>query len=326
MGLLMPMKSLFMTMIKEEMFKRHYAKRTIESYLKWISSFIYFHKKRHPAQMHDVEVETFLSHLVIELDCAAATQKSALNALAFLYRDILSKPLSLKLNYVKSSRQQKLPVVLTVDEMRSLLNCINANFKLPASLLYGSGLRLMECVRLRVKDIDFDYKTIRVWHGKGGKNRVVTLSDNVIADLHKQIVMVEHYLSSDKVNPEFSGVWLPNRLRIKYKSASKDLGWQYLFPSRQLSVDPETSKLRRHHFDESGLQKAIRIASHKALIKKSVSPHTLRHSFATHLLQSGADIRTVQDQLGHADLRTTQIYTHILRQGGNAVISPLNRL
>ncbi len=320
------MKSLFMTMIKEEMFKRHYSKRTIESYLKWISSYIYFHQKRHPAQMHNNEVESFLSHLVLELDCASATQKTALNALAFLYRDIINKPLSLKLNYVKSSRQQKLPVVLTVEEIRDLLNCINANYKLPASLLYGSGLRLMECVRLRVKDIDFDYKTVRVWHGKGGKNRVVTLSENLVTDLHKQIVMVEHYLTSDRANPAYHGVWLPNRLRIKYKSAEKQLAWQYLFPSRQLSIDPETQKLRRHHFDESGLQKAIRSASLKASINKHVSPHTLRHTFATHLLQSGADIRTVQDQLGHADLRTTQIYTHILRQGGNAVISPLNRI
>lgn len=321
-----PMKSPFLVMLKDEMYKRHYAKRTIETYLTWISSFIIFHKKRHPAQLHNMEVELFLSHLVLELDVAVSTQKIALNALTFLYAEILDNPLSLKLKYVRSTRQQKLPVVLTQPEIRSLLNCINANYKLPASLLYGSGLRLMECIRLRVQDIDFDYKSIRIWNSKGGKHRIVTLADSLISDLHKQIIMAEHYLAADIVNPDFSGVWMPNRLRVKYKSASRDLGWQYLFPSSRLSIDPESKKMRRHHIDETGLQKAIRIASKKASIPKKVTPHTLRHTFATHLLQSGADIRTVQDQLGHADLRTTQIYTHILQRGGNSVISPLSNL
>ncbi|WJG09434.1 integron integrase [Aliiglaciecola sp. LCG003] len=320
------MKSPFLQFVKEEMFKRHYAKRTIETYLTWISSYIVFHKKRHPAQLHDIEVETFLSHLVLELDVAVSTQKIALNALSFLYAEIIEKPLSLKLRYVRSTRQQKLPVVLTQLEMLSLLNHINANYKLAASLLYGSGLRLMECIRLRVKDIDFDYRSIRIWNSKGGKHRVVTLADSLLSELHKQVIFVELYLAADIANPEFSGVWLPNRLRVKFKSASKELGWQYLFPARQLSIDPESKRLRRHHIDESGLQKAIRIASRNADIGKNVTPHTLRHTFATHLLQSGADIRTVQDQLGHADLRTTQIYTHILQRGGNAVVSPLNLL
>ncbi|GAA6186420.1 integron integrase [Aliiglaciecola sp. NS0011-25] len=320
------MKSPFLSMVKDEMYKRHYAKRTIETYLTWISSFIIFHKKRHPAQLHNLEVELFLSHLVLELDVAVSTQKIALNALSFLYAEIIDNPLSLKLNYARSTRQQKLPVVLTQSEVRDLLNCISANYKLPASLLYGSGLRLMECIRLRVKDIDFDFKSIRIWHGKGGKHRVVTLADSLLSDLHKQVVLVDRYLLADSVNPAFSGVWLPNRLRIKYKSASRKLGWQYLFPSSRLSTDPETKKLRRHHIDESGLQKAIRVATKLADIQKNVTPHTLRHSFATHLLQSGADIRTVQDQLGHADLRTTQIYTHILQRGGNSVISPLSNL
>ncbi|MFA3792919.1 integron integrase [Aliiglaciecola sp. SL4] len=320
------MKSPFLEMLKDEMYQRHYAKRTIQTYLTWISSYIHFHNKRHPAQLHNLEVEQFLSHLVLELDVAVSTQKIALNALSFLYAEIIEKPLSLKLKYVRSIRQQKLPVVLTQPEVRALLNCINANYKLPASLLYGSGLRLMECIRLRVKDIDFDYKSVRIWNSKGGKHRVVTLADNLISDLHKQVVLVDHYLTTDIANPNFSGVWLPNRLRVKYKSATNELGWQYLFPSSRLSIDPETKKLRRHHLDESGLQKAIRTASKHAEINKNVTPHTLRHTFATHLLQSGADIRTVQDQLGHADLRTTQIYTHILQRGGNSVISPLTNL
>ena len=190
-------KSIFLNMIKDEMFKLRYAKRTIESYLKWISSYIHFHQKKHPNLMHDTEVEAFLSHLVLELDVAAATQASALNALVFLYRDIIRQPLNVKLNFVKSTRQQKLPVVLTTDEMRRLLAVINAQQKLPVSILYASGLRLMECVRLRVKDIDFDYKSIRIWYGKGGKHRVVTLADELTASLHVQITKVKHYLSLD---------------------------------------------------------------------------------------------------------------------------------
>lgn len=319
-------KSIFLQMVADEMYKMHYSKRTIESYVKWISSFIHFHKKQHPMKMHDTEVEAFLSYLVLELDSAVATQKSALNALSFLYKDIIKRPLSLTLNYKRSSRQQKLPVVLTLEETKNFLDSINANYRLPASLLYGSGLRLMECVRLRVKDIDFDYKTVRIWNGKGGKHRVVTLADTLIPTLRRQISLVEQYLDADIHQPEFAGVWLPHRLRIKYGTASKSLNWQYLLPSRQLSRDPESKLLRRHHIDESALQKAVRTGAVKAKINKHVTPHTLRHSFATHLLLAGADIRTVQDQLGHADLRTTQIYTHILQRGGNSVVSPLSRI
>jgi integron integrase len=184
----------------------------------------------------------------------------------------------------------------------------------------------MECVRLRVQDIDFDYKSLRIWTGKGGKHRVVTLAEELLPNLQRQIMLVEQYLKSDLYVPNFQGVWLPHRLRIKYGSANKALNWQYLFPSRELSIDPETKLLRRHHIDETSLQKAVRNAAKAAHIQKHVTPHTLRHSFATHMLQSGADIRTVQDQLGHADLRTTQIYTHILQRGGNCVLSPFSRL
>ena len=313
-------------MVADEMYKKHYAKRTIETYLKWICSYIHFHNKRHPAHMHDTEVEAYLSHLVLQLDAAAKTQSTALNALVFLYKEIIQQPLTLKLNFVKSRRQPKLPVVLTTDEMRLLFQYVSAKQKLAVSMLYGSGLRLMECVRLRVQDIDFDFKSVRIWNGKGGKHRVVTLAENLIPALRQQVSSVNQYLTADIDNPNYCGVWLPHRLRLKYKSAPKQLAWQYLFPSGRLSVDPESKFIRRHHIDESSIQKAVREAAKVARLTKIVTPHTLRHSFATHLLLSGADIRTVQDQLGHADLRTTQIYTHILQRGGNSVVSPLSRL
>ena len=319
-------KSPFLQHIIEVMREKRYAKRTIEAYIYWIKFFINFHNKQHPAQLNDSDVEAFLTFLVHKRQVAAQTQASALNALSFLYKVIIQKPLTLKLNFVRSQRQQKLPVVLTVDEVKRLLEQISANYYLPASLLYGSGLRLMEATRLRVKDIDFDYHCIRVWNGKGGKHRVVTLANELENSIHSQIIKVKHYLQLDLKNPQFAGVWMPHALHLKYLSANKSLNWQYLFPSEKLSIDPESQKLRRHHINEKQIQRNVTFASTKACIEKRVTPHTLRHSFATHLLQSGADIRTVQDQLGHADLRTTQIYTHILQRGGNSVVSPLSRL
>jgi integron integrase len=319
-------QSPFLKLISDTMYERRYAKRTIETYLTWIKGFIYFHHKKHPAHMGDSEVEAYLNHLVIKKDVAASTQSTALNALAFLYRDIIKQPLKIDLNFVKSGRPVKLPVVLTLDEVKRFFEKVDSNHRLAISLLYGSGLRLMECVRLRVQDIDFDYKSIRIWNGKGGKHRVVTLAEELIPSLRQQIMLVTQYLNADSNNSDYQGVWLPHRLRIKNATAAKDIKWQYLFPSRHLSVDPESNLLRRHHIDETAVQKAVRNAARAAHIDKTVTPHTLRHTFATHLLLSGADIRTVQDQLGHADLRTTQIYTHILQRGGNSVMSPFSRL
>ena len=198
-------KSPFISMVADEMYKKHYAKRTIETYVKWICSYIRFHNKRHPAYMHDTEVEAYLSHLVLQLDAAANTQTTALNALVFLYKEIIQQPLTLKLHFIKSHRQTKLPVVLTTDEMRSLLQYVCAKQKLPILMLYGSGLRLMECARLRVQDIDFDFKSVRIWNGKGGKHRVVTLADNLIPALRRQISIVHQFLNDDLDNPNFGG-------------------------------------------------------------------------------------------------------------------------
>jgi integron integrase len=249
-----------------------------------------------------------------------------LNALNFLYKEIIRRPLSPELKFAKSRRQQKLPVVLTIAETQALFGKLNPNYKLPAGLLYGSGLRITECIRLRTHDIDFDFKSVRVWDGKGGKHRIVTLSDELIKPLRSQIQLVNHYLALDLTNKEFAGVYMPNALRNKSPNSRFTVGWQYLFPSKTLSIDPESKLRRRHHIDESSLRKAITAAQIEAKLDKKVSPHTLRHSFATHLLQNGADIRTVQDQLGHSDLRTTQIYTHILQRGGNAVVSPMKNI
>lgn len=316
----------FLQFVAEEMYKRRYAKRTVETYLHWIKFFILFHNKQHPNDLQDQHVEKFLTHLAVTRHVAVQTQALALNALSFLYKEVLQRPLALNLNFNQAAKPRKLPVVLTKPEIKQFFSCIDPRYLLLVQLLYGSGLRLMEAVRLRVSAIDFDYLSLMVWHGKGGKHRRVTLAPELVEPLRRQIRIVEAFYQQDMQNNEFSGVWLPHALARKYPSAPKELGWQYLFPSGRLSIDPQYNVLRRHHIDESGLQKAVRTASKNAGIVKHVSCHTLRHSFATHLLEAGMDIRTVQEQLGHTDVKTTQIYTHVLKQGGNAVKSPLSQL
>jgi len=322
----MSKSSPFLQYIAEEMYTRRYAKRTVETYLHWIKFFILFHKKRHPSDLQDEHVEQFLTHLTVNRNVAVQTQSLALNALSFLYKEIIKRPLGLSLIFNQAAKPRKLPVVLTKTEVKQLLTCIDPQYFLLTQLLYGSGLRLMEAVRLRVNAIDFDYLSLMVWHGKGGKHRRVTLASGLIEPLRRQISLVDAFYQRDMQTPEFAGVWLPFALAKKYPAAPKEFGWQYLFPSSRLSTDPQFNVLRRHHIDESGLQKAVRIASKKAGISKNVTCHTLRHSFATHLLEAGMDIRTIQEQLGHTDVKTTQIYTHVLKQGGNAVQSPLTQL
>jgi integron integrase len=254
----MKTRSPFLNSIVEYMYRKHYAKSSIETYLGWISAYIHFHDKRHPASMGDREVELFLDDLILTKNVAARTQATALNALSFLYKHILDNELTLNLNFIKSSRQQKLPVVMTPDEVSLLLSNLHKRHHLVASLLYGSGLRVMEAVKLRVQDIDFDYKCIRIWNGKGNKHRIVTLAQELCPALRNQIVQVDEYLQLDLKNDMFAGVWMPNALAKKYPSANKSLAWQFLFPSYKLSADPETGEIRRHHFDPSGVRKSIK--------------------------------------------------------------------
>lgn len=308
------------------MLTRQYSLRTVDTYLTWIKSFINFHEKRHPSSMGDNEVEVYLEYLALKANVSPRTQATALNSLSFMYKHIIKNELSLNLNFARSKRQPKLPVVMTKEEVKMLLDKLEKRYYLIAGLMYGSGLRVMEAVQLRVQDIDFDYKCIRVWNGKGKKHRVVTLAPQLIPLIRNQIAQVNEYLQLDSNNEQYAGVWMPNALERKYPSANKTLAWQYLFPSYKLSADPETGEIRRHHFHHTGIRKAVKKAVIEASLKKPITPHTLRHSFATHLLQSGADIRTVQAQLGHSDIRTTQIYTHVLQQGANGVTSPLSDL
>lgn len=319
-------RSLFLNSIIDYMLAKQYSLRSIDTYLKWIAGFINYHDKRHPSSMGDNEVEKYLDYLVLKKNVSPKTQATALNALAFLYKHIIKQELSPDLVFVRSKKQQKLPIVMTPDEVKLLMSFLDKRYYLIAGLMYGSGLRVMEAVQLRVQDIDFDYKSIRIWNGKGNKHRIVTLATELIPLLRSQIMQANDYLLLDIKNEQFAGVWMPNALARKYPSANKSLAWQYLFPSYKLSADPQTGEIRRHHFYPTGVRKAIKKAALKAQLTKPITPHTLRHSFATHLLQSGADIRTVQSQLGHSDVKTTQIYTHVLQQGANGVVSPLSKL
>ena len=316
----------FLNSIADFMAVRRYGKRTIKSYLYWIKFFIVFHGKRHPEEMGPLEVEQFLTHLAVSRKVSVSTQKIALNALAFLYNRVLEQPLGELGEFNRARTPAKLPVVLTRMEVSRLLQKLNGVSLLIASLLYGSGLRRNEAVRLRVKDLDFDHHQVQVWNGKGNYHRLVTLAPELVPQLRRQVERVRMHLQDDSRLDSWAGVWMPDALARKYGEASTTLGWQYLFPSPRLSVDPETALLRRHHINEANVNRALKRAATTCGIEKQVSSHTLRHSFATHLLESGADIRTVQEQLGHQDVKTTEIYTHVLRRGARGVRSPLSDL
>lgn len=319
-------KSPFLQSLSDFMHARHYSKRTIESYNYWIKHFILFCGKQHPERLGAGDVERFLTYLAVERQVSPGTQALALNAIVFLKKRFLSQPLELDGGFTRATRTRKLPVVLTCEEVGKLLAQFDGIHYLMAGLLYGSGLRRIELVRLRVKDVDLDYKQVRVMFGKGGKHRVVTLAEELLFGLRHQVKQVALVLEQDLKCLEFSGVWMPEALARKYPNAAKSLGWQYLFPSNRLSIDPGSGLVRRHHYDENGVNKQVKQAACRAGIRKEVTCHTLRHSFATHLLQSGADIRTVQQQLGHFDVKTTELYTHVLKQGAHGVRSPLSGL
>jgi integron integrase len=290
-----------------------------------VKRFILFHGQRHPREMGEAEVGAFLTHLAVHGKVAAATQNQALTALVFLYEVVLERPLAEIEGVVRAKKPQRLPVVLTTDEVRALLGHLSGAAWRVACRLYGSGLRLMEAVRRRVKDLDFDHRAILVRDGKGAKDRGVTLPDGLVVPLRQHLEHVRLMHDKDLADG-FGAVYLPFALARKYPNAPREWHWQYVFPSSGRSLDPRSGVERRHHLDASSIQKAVRAAVRKAGIAKPASCHTLRHSFATHRLERGMDIRTVQEQLGHRDVRTTQIYTHVIQRGGRAVISPLNAL
>ena len=319
-------QSAFLTQVANVIRTKHYSIRTEQTYIDWIRRFILFHGKRHPRDMGEREVAAFLTHLAVQRNVAASTQNQALNALVFMYREVLEQPLNAEMKgIVHAKRPRRLPVVLTPAEVSGLLSRLEGTPWLVACLLYGSGLRLIEAVRLRVMDLEFDRRAILVRNGKGGKDRVVTLADELVQPLHRHLQNVKTTHERD-LEAGFGCVHLPHALARKYPNACREWGWQYVFPASRRGVDPRSGIERRHHIDASVIQKAVKTAVRKAGIHKKASCHTLRHSFATHLLERGMDIRTVQEQLGHKDVRTTQIYTHVLNRGGLAVRSPLSGL
>ncbi|MEO1888708.1 MAG: integron integrase [Cycloclasticus sp.] len=320
-----PQSKKLLDQVVEVMRYHHYSIRSEESYVRWIKQFILFNNKRHPSEMGKAEIERFLSHLVINKNVAVSTQSQALNAIVFLYKQVLDLPVAQDLSPVKSKKALRIPVVLSVGEVSQLLSCMSGINLLMAKLMYGGGLRLMELVRMRVKDIDFQRQQLVVRDGKGGGDRTTLLPASIIDDLKQHLFKVKGIYEQDVVDGT-ANVYLPGALAKKYKNASKSWDWQYAFPSGNLSKDPRGGEIRRHHVNESNLQKAIRAAKNKAGLSKPTTPHTLRHSFATHLLEAGTNIRVVQKLLGHKDVKTTEIYTHVLKQNLENVISPLERL
>ncbi|MEM7404266.1 MAG: integron integrase [Pseudomonadota bacterium] len=302
---------------------RHYSIRTEQAYLGWVKRFHWFHRGIPFDDLGYAHVRAFLSDLAVQGNVAASTQNQALNALVFFFREVLDKPLDdLLTNLPRAKRPEKLPVVLTQIEVGKVLSRLKDVYWLLGSLMYGSGLRLMEAVRLRVKDIDFHHRAVVVRDGKGGRDRVVTLPDELVIPLKRHLGVRRTGYEQDVAN-DCANVHLPYALARKYQNAATEWVWQYVFGAREPSVDPRTDTTRRHHLDPSAVQRAVRQAVRASGLNKPASCHTLRHSFATHLLERGADIRTVQEQLGHKDVRTTQIYTHVIQRGGRGVLSPL---
>jgi integron integrase len=335
----------FMEQCREVMRFKQLARRSEETYLQWIKRFILFHRKkiaphpgplpiaarrgggewiwRHPKDMGALEVRGFLTHLAAERKVSASTQNQALNALLFLYREVLGVKMEWVEDFERARRPERMPVVLSRKELQALLEQLSGVHGLIVRLLYGTGMRLLEGLRLRVKDLDFERNQIMIRGGKGDKDRATMLPEKLRLELQQQLEEVKKIWQRD-LAAGFGRVWLPPALRRKYPKAELDWGWQWVFPSAELSIDPETKVKRRHHVTDAAVQSAVKMAGQKARLTKRVTPHVLRHSFATHLLESGTDIRTLQDLLGHKDVATTQIYTHVMQKPGLGVRSPLD--
>ena len=318
-----PQPKKLLDQVRDTLRTKHYSRRTEQTYVEWIRRFILFHGKRHPKDMRAAEIEAFITHLAVDRQVAVSTQNQALSAILFLYRHVLRLEVEVLPSLVRPGRPKRLPTVLTQAEAVRVISQMKGVTKIMAKLLYGSGLRLMECARLRVKDIDFGNSQIIVRDGKGENDRSTVLPASVVAELETHLQDVKALYEKD-LREGYGEVHLPYALGVKYPNAGREWAWQYVFPASQRSTDPQTGKVRRHHLDESVLQRAVRDAARRAKLDKPVSPHTFRHSFATHLLQNGYDIRTVQELLGHKDVKTTMIYTHVLQRGASAVRSPLD--
>ncbi|MBT8130561.1 MAG: integron integrase [Gammaproteobacteria bacterium] len=313
-----------MDQVRNKIRYKQYSLRTEQAYTGWIRRYIFFHNKRHPAEMGASEIESFLTHLAVERKVSPATQNLALNSILFLYREVLEIDLPWLDGFSHAKRPQRLPVVLSREEVNTLLDSVDKPLhSLVLRLLYGTGMRLMECIRLRVKDLDFGRNEITIREGKGRKDRVTVLPAAVLDDLRKQLALARRWYDLDRVN-HVPGVFMPDALERKYPNAGKEWAWHWVFPSSKLSTCPRTKVIRRHHMDEKAIQRSMKQAVHRVGIAKPASPHTLRHSFATHMLENGYDIRTVQELLGHSNVKTTMIYTHVLNRGGRGVRSPLD--
>lgn len=316
-------KASLMEVVRSRIRAKHYSLRTEQAYLGWIRQFILANGRRHPRQLGGAEVEAFLTRLATERNVAASTQNQALSALLFLYREVLRVDLPWMASILRAKRPRRLPTVLSVDEARKLLSMMDGRTWLMASLLYGTGMRLMECLRLRVKDVDFARNEILIRNGKGGKDRRTMLPRALEEPLRREIQRAR-VLHAQDLAEGLGETPLPDALSRKYPGAGREFGWQFVFPADRRSVNPRGGGLHRHHVDDAVLARALKFARAQAGIQKLLSAHTLRHSFATHLLEAGYDIRTIQELLGHKDVATTQVYTHVLNRGGRGVRSPLD--
>ena len=320
-----PQSRRLMDQVREVLRYHHYAIRTEDAYVRWILAFIRFHGRKHPKDMGKTEIEAFLSDLAVNGNCARSTQNQALNSIVFLYKQVLDLPVAEDLAPIRSKKPVRLPIVMSTEEVAAVISQMGGKTALMAGLMYGGGLRLMEVLRLRVQDLDFANTTILVRDGKGGRDRSTLLPASLVEGLKAHLVKVRATFEQD-LAAGHANVWLPHALAKKYPNAPGSWEWQYVFPAQNLSTDPRSGQTRRHHLNESNLQKAVRKATARTLISKHITSHTFRHSFATHLLESGTNIRVVQKLLGHADVKTTEIYTHVLQQNLAAVRSPLDAL